>query len=108
LRVGPAWKQAADCEGFPTPVRTAAPGEVNYPIVDEFTLVHFGVGAFLSILGASQKQALAINIGWELLERPLKRTMPQIFPHTTQDTIPNMIGDLIANELGYLLMERLK
>jgi len=108
LQVGPAWKRAADCEGWPTPIRTAAPGEVNYPIIDSFTLVHFGVGALLSILGASQKQTLAISLGWELFERPLKRTMPRLFPHTTQDTIPNMVGDLIANELGYLFMESLK
>ncbi len=108
IRVAPAWKKAADCEGWPTPTRTARPGEVNYPVVDRFTLVHAGFGALLSILGASRGQALAMAIGWELLERPLKRSMPQIFPDSTQDTIPNMIGDAIATELGYLAMEKLR
>jgi hypothetical protein len=108
LRVGPAWKEAADCEGWPTPVRTAVPGETNYPFVDAFTLAHLGVGALLSILGASQKQALAVAIGWELIERPMKRSMPNLFPHSTQDTIPNMVGDAVANYLGYLAMEKLR
>ena len=108
VKVGFAWKKAADCEGWPTPTRTARPGEVNYPIVDRFTLVHAGFGALLSIVGASRNQALAVAIGWELLERTMKRTMPQIFPHSTQDTIPNMIGDAVANYLGYLAMEKLR
>ena len=77
-------------------------------VVDRFTLVHAGFGALLSIMGASRNQALAVAIGWELLERPLKRSMPQIFPDSTQDTIPNMIGDAIAMELGYLAMEKLR
>ena len=108
VKVGSAWKKAADCEGWPTPTRTARPGEVNYPVVDRFTLIHAGFGALLSIMGASRNQALAVAIGWELIERPLKRTMPQIFPHSTQDTIPNMAGDAIANYLGYLAMEKLR
>lgn len=108
VRIGPAWKKAADCEGWPTPTRTARPGEVNYPVVDRFTLLHAGFGALLSILGASRNQTLAVAIGWELLERPLKRSMPQIFPNSTQDTIANMIGDAIAMKLGYLAMEKLR
>jgi len=108
LHVAPRWKKAADCEGWPTPSRTAAPGEINHPIVDTFTLVHFGVGALLSILGASHKQALAVSIGWELFEGPLKRAMPQIFPHATQDTVANKVGDFAANTLGYLAMEKLR
>ena len=108
VKVGYAWKKAADCEGWPTSTNTARPGEVNYPIVDRFTLVHAGFGALLSIMGASRNQALAVAIGWELLERPLKRSMPQIFPHSTQDTILNMIGDAVANYLGYSAMEKLR
>lgn len=81
--------------------RTARPGEINYPAIDRFTLAHYAWGV---ILGASRFPlwgALAFAVGWEIIERPLKRRLPRIFPHGTQDTVPNMIGDASAMLLGW-------
>lgn len=109
VKVGPAWKRAADCEGWPTPgVPKASPGQINYPPFDQFTAAHFVVGMALNALGLSRTQAAVVSVGWELVERPLKRELPSIFPHSTQDTLPNMIGDAIAMYLGYRTAEELR
>jgi hypothetical protein len=81
--------------------RSARPGEVNYRAFDRFTAAHYAWGV---ILGASRLPwwaALGVAIGWEVIERPLKRTAPTVFPHGTQDSWPNMIADATAMFAGW-------
>ena len=110
MRVGPAWKAAADCEGWPTgrppgslgnPGREAVAGEINYPAVDRFTAAHYAWGVILGAARLPWWGAAIFAVGWEFVERPLKRAMPKAFPHSTQDTIANATGDAIAMMAGY-------
>lgn len=86
---------------------TAAPGQINAELVDRFTLVHAGVGVLLGYVGLSGGVAAAVAVGWELLERPLKDSYPQLFPNPSQDSLPNMIGDSVAMMLGWMAGRRL-
>lgn len=81
--------------------RIANPGEINFHAVDRFTLVHGAVGAGLGALGLPWWAAIAVTLGWELVERPLKDHYPQMFPHSTQDTMDNVVGDVAAFMLGW-------
>lgn len=90
------------------PQRTARNNEVNFHIVDRFTLVHFGVGVVLGLIGFKWWAAAGTAIGWEVIERPLKRTIPQIFPHSTQDTFANAAGDATAMVVGWGIVRAMK
>lgn len=83
------------------PHRTARPGEINFPAVDRFTLAHLGVGVLLGLIGLRWWAAAGTAIGWELIERPLKRRIPELFPHSTQDTLANAATDATAMMVGW-------
>ena len=83
--------------------RTARPGEINYPFVDPYSLVHAAVGAIFGLLGLRLAWVLAIAIGWELAEHVLKNLVPAVFPHPTQDTLANSIGDVLCALLGWAI-----
>lgn len=85
----------------------AGKNEINGPLFDRFSLLHAGSGAVLRMAGAKFTTTLAVAIGWELLERPLKRRYPEAFPHATQDTVQNAVGDVFSMLLGWKIAERL-
>ncbi len=83
--------------------RTARPGELNYAFVDPYSLAHAAVGAMLGLLGLRLGALLAIAIGWELVEHVLKNLIPAAFPHPTQDTLANSIGDVLSAVIGWAI-----
>ena len=78
--------------------------EVNYPLIDRFTLVHFIIGVGYGLLGLGFGWTLFLAIAWELIENPLKVHLPFIFPHGTADTLQNSVGDSLAVILGWALI----
>jgi hypothetical protein len=112
MRVGPAWKKAADCEGWPTtpaPIgNPSRPGEVNHGMFDRYALAHGAVGVGLGVARAKWWQALAFTVAWELVESPLKRRFPRAFPYSSEDTMRNAIGDSIAVMAGWGLWKLLE
>jgi len=106
MRVGPAWKKAADCEGWPTtkppPIgQPATPGQINYALFDRYTIAHGAVGVGLGVMRAKWWQALALTVAWELIETPIKRRFPGAFPYKTEDSLQNAIGDSIGVMAGW-------
>jgi hypothetical protein len=82
---------------------TAGPGEINHGFVDPYTLVHGLVGVVAVFLGLGFWGTLAIAISWEFVEHLAKNALPVFFPHPTQDTLANAVGDIIATMLGWTL-----
>ncbi len=89
-------------------LRVARPGEVNWGPFDQFTLMHVAVGAAQGAWGLPFWFAAVWGVGWELVERPFKRAVPQWFPHATQDTAPNALWDAMAVMGGWWLGEQLR
>ena len=78
----------------------------NSSPVDKFTLAHAAGGAGLAAVGVSLPFAVLVAIGWELVERPLKKQYPSWFPHPSQDSTVNALLDAGAVIVGYLLVKR--
>jgi hypothetical protein len=83
--------------------RTARPGEINYAFLDPYSLAHALIGALLGLAGLRLGALLAITIGWEVLEHVFKNLAPAAFPHPTQDTLANSIGDVLSALLGWAI-----
>lgn len=83
----------------------AKPGEINYPLVDRFTAVHGAVGFALGAARLSFPSILAVAVGWELLERPLKENLPGLFPRRSQDSFQNALGDAVAMLVGWKIWQ---
>ena len=83
--------------------RTAHPGEINYAFVDPYSLAHAAVGAILGLLGLRLGALLAIadRLGAGGT-RPQERDS-RGFPHPTQDTLANSIGDVLSALLGWAI-----
>lgn len=79
----------------------------NHAVVDRYTIAHLGVGLVYGALGLSFLPALGLAVGWEIAERPLKERVPAIFPQASQDSWPNMIGDIAAVMLGWAALRYL-
>ena len=75
----------------------------NRELFDRFTLFHFATGAFMAMRGYEPETAIAVAVGFEVLERPLKSTFPDAFPNPEQDTLINSTGDVLATAVGWLL-----
>jgi len=86
---------------------SAPPGEINGDLWDRFTLAHLAVGGALGYLRTPLALAVAAGVGWELIERPLKEVAPELFPHSTQDSLPNAIGDVGAVLAGWFIASKL-
>jgi len=91
----------SDPFGLSNPGREAVRGEINYPPVDRFTAAHYAWGVIMGAARLPWWGALTIAIGWEILERPLKRAVPGAFPHSTQDTVANAVGDAVGMMAGW-------
>jgi hypothetical protein len=85
---------------------TAQPGTINGDLLDRFTLAHAGVGAVYGLMNLSLPAAAVLAIGWEVVERPLKDEFPELFPHSTQDTLANAALDAAAVLAGWWLVKR--
>jgi hypothetical protein len=83
--------------------RTATSGEINYGLVDPYTIVHGVVGVIAAAIGLRLRGTLILAIGWELAEHLFKQLVPSIFPHATQDTLLNSCGDVLATLAGWAL-----
>jgi hypothetical protein len=88
--------------------RMASPGEINYPFIDPFTLVHAAVGVLLSVVGVGLAPTLLIATGWEVIEHLLKNCTPQLFVFPSQDTLRNALGDVAATAFGWFLVRWVK
>lgn len=77
------------------------------PLADRFTLGHGMVGACLGLAGVPWWFALAVAVGWDVIENPLKRALPRVFPDQRPDTLPHVAVDISAWMLGYGLMKLL-
>lgn len=92
------------CEQIKQPL--AAVGEINYPIVDPFTLVHAAVGVLFSALGLGLLPTVFIAALWEIAEHLLKNCIPDAFVFPSQDTLRNALGDIAATAAGWFLIRR--
>lgn len=82
-------------------LRQARPGEANHAFADRFTLAHAAIGAVYGLLALPLLAALGLALAWELVENPLKRVLPRVFPHPTKDTLLNALGDVLAVLSGW-------
>lgn len=80
----------------------ARPGEVNYPWMDRFTLIHFGIGVVYATFRLRLVSAVGLSIVWELIENPLKAYVPALFPHPSADSWKNSLSDTLAVTFGWL------
>jgi hypothetical protein len=85
------------------PLPPARPGEVNHDLFDRFTLVHAAVGATYALLDLGLVVAVLLAVAWELVENPMKATLPAVFPHPTRDTLRNALADMLAVLGGWAL-----
>ena len=83
--------------------RVAGPGEINHGFLDPYSLVHVLVGAVTAIYGLGLGVAAAIAVGWEVIEHVAKNLAPAAFPHPTQDTLANSVGDVLSTALGWAI-----
>jgi len=81
----------------------AETGAVNSKLFDRFALAHAAAGFAFNRFNVSFTNVVLLAVGWELIERPLKDHFPELFPHSSQDTIENAIGDVMAVLLGWRL-----
>lgn len=81
--------------------RTARPGELNYAPFDRYSLVHGLVGFIAAWIGLSFWPTLGIAVAWEFAEHFLKNYFPAFFPHPTQDTLANSVGDILSTLFGW-------
>lgn len=76
-------------------------GEINYHLIDRFTIVHFMIGVGYDWIGFSFGIVVLLAIIWEIFENSLKAHFPFIFPHHTADTLRNAVGDFVAVVFGW-------
>lgn len=70
--------------------------EVNHKAVDRFTVAHAAAGILLGLGRVGPGYAVALAVGWELVENPLKDAFPDVFPHPSHDSFANAAGDVLA------------
>lgn len=88
-------------------MRHAKPGEVNYNAVDVFTAAHVAAGVIMAMSGVKAPTALALAVGWELVEPVLKTEAPGLFPHARIDSSVNKLTDAAAVMVGWWGAKRL-
>lgn len=84
----------------------AAPGAINHPALDPFTLVHASVGLLGAALGLRLATTVLLAITWEIAEHLLKDCVPGAFVFPDQDTVRNAVGDVLATVAGWFLFQR--
>lgn len=71
------------------------------PYVDRYTVGHGMIGFLLGLARLPWWAALGAAVGWELIENPIKRAMPEWFPVGISDTAENAALDVAAWMAGY-------
>jgi hypothetical protein len=77
------------------------------PPVDRYTVGHGMIGFLLGLASVPWWLTLAVAVGWEVVENPLKRAAPSIFPVGAPDTLANSTCDVAAWMAGYGLARAL-
>jgi len=80
--------------------RLTRPGE-PVPYVDRFTVGHGMIGFLSGLARLPWWASLGLAIGWEIVENPIKRAAPQLFPVGISDTLENAALDVVAWMAGY-------
>jgi hypothetical protein len=83
----------------------AGPPEV--PTVDRYTIGHGMIGFLFGLASVPWWLTLTVAVGWEIIENPLKRAVPRIFPVGLPDTLANASVDVAAWMAGYGLARAL-
>lgn len=91
--------------------RPAGPTEINGAWLDKYTVAHFSAGALSNLYTKGRVRfwgALAIGVGWEIVEWILKAHVPQWFyPYDGQDSWNNVITDIAAVVAGWWVADKL-
>lgn len=69
---------------------------INQAALDRFTSAHAGVGITIAALGIPWWAALALTVGWEVVENYLKDRQPHLFPYSSHDSAENSFADAAA------------
>lgn len=69
--------------------------------IDKLTFAHAVAGLFVGLTSAPISVAVALAVGWEVLERYLQDRVPEAFSGSPQDRIQNSIIDACAVLLGW-------
>lgn len=78
-------------------------GDVNKKPLDRFTVGHAAFGYLLAGARVPNLMAIGTIVGWEIVERYMKRERPEWFPNPSQDTFLNASFDIMAALSGYYL-----
>lgn len=83
-------------------------GEQNRAAVDPWTVVHFGAGLALGLVGASRWWSLGLAAGYEVVEQALERRRvgQEFFKTSGPEAAPNAVVDLTVFTLGHELGRR--
>jgi hypothetical protein len=81
--------------------RAGAGDAVNYGVVDKFTVAHVASGALLGFTPLPWWGALALTIGFELVEPYMQEAFPQWRVSSTRETVANSISDVVVAMLAY-------
>ena len=71
------------------------------PLVDRFTIGHGMVGFLLGLASVPWWATLGAAVLWDVVENPLKRALPKVFPDSRPDTLPHVAIDVAAWMAGY-------
>lgn len=77
------------------------PAQINHAVFDPWSLVHGLVGVVMAALGYGLLPTLILAVGWEVAEHVLKNLVPGIFPHASQDSLANSLGDVLSSVVGW-------
>jgi len=83
-------------------VRRAVPAASKSPI-DKYTLGHMAWGAILAAIGVPFWGAAMLSVAFEIVENPLKKHIPFIFPEPILDSIGNQVMDTVGVLAGWSL-----
>lgn len=78
---------------------------LNNDAFDRWSVGHAVLGFVLSKTGFNLTTTFAIAVIWEVIEPVLKDNYPNIFPHPSQDTQANKLGDIVSVIIGYFAGE---
>ncbi len=78
---------------------------VNESVIDIWTTAHFAWGVFARAVKLPLWLTVALATAFEVVEVPLERVFPSVFPYRTTDTLDNAIGDVAAVTAGWVTLE---
>ena len=91
-----------------SPTRSSRPGEINAVFLDRYSILHAASGAFLAARDVPAVGTFLLATTFELVELPLKKHIPIVFPVPTYDTKANAMRDVLAAMVGWGLVTTAK